>query len=274
MTEVPADSRRPPWPTPCPSPPDLSTEAARKVIAAAEAKATEIGVPMCIAIADTGGNLKAFYRMDGAALLSTQVAQDKAYTAVGFGMPTHGWHDFIKDDAPLASGAVGGIKRLVIFGGGYTITIGDAIVGAIGVSGGHYTLDPDGRRGRTGRALVTALAFEDFAPGRVFELGTAVVDRAEMVAFARRFDPQPFHVDEEAGQSSIFGELVGFGVVRQRCCGCASTSTRCSTRPRRSVPPAARSSRGLHPCSRATSCGPRWKCSRPAAGAAARSWAW
>jgi uncharacterized protein GlcG (DUF336 family) len=71
------------------------------------------------------------------------VSQDKAYTAVGFGMPTHGWHDFIKDDAPLADGAVGGIKRLVIFGGGYPITIGDAIVGAIGVSGGHYTQDQE-----------------------------------------------------------------------------------------------------------------------------------
>ena len=71
------------------------------------------------------------------------MAQDKAYTAVGFGMPTHGWHDFIKDDAPLADGAVGGINRLVIFGGGYPITVGDAIVGAIGVSGGHYTQDQE-----------------------------------------------------------------------------------------------------------------------------------
>ncbi len=121
----------------------ITTEAAHRVIAAAEAKATEIGVPMCIAVADIGGNLKAFSRMDGAAMLSIQVSQDKAYTSVGFGMPTHGWHDFIKDDAPLADGAVGGIDRLVIFGGGYPITVDGAIVGAIGVSGGHYTQDQD-----------------------------------------------------------------------------------------------------------------------------------
>ena len=121
----------------------ITTEAARQAIAAAEAKAVEIETPMVIAIVDDGGVLKALSRMDGAALLSVQVAQDKAYTAVGFGMPTHGWHDFIKDDAPLADGAVGGIKRLVIFGGGYPITIGDAIVGAIGVSGGHYTQDQE-----------------------------------------------------------------------------------------------------------------------------------
>lgn len=55
------------------------------------------------------------------------------------------------------------------------------------------------------------LAFEDLTPGRVFELGTVVVDRDEMVAFARRFDPQPFHLDEEAGRRSIFGRLAASG---------------------------------------------------------------
>src|ERR687895_1266049 len=55
------------------------------------------------------------------------------------------------------------------------------------------------------------LAFEDFTPGRVFDLGTTVVDRDEMLAFARRFDPQPFHVDEEAGKASIFGGLTASG---------------------------------------------------------------
>jgi uncharacterized protein GlcG (DUF336 family) len=121
----------------------ISTEAAHEIIAAAEAKAAEIGTPMVIAIVDDGGMLKAFSRMDGAALLSVQVAQDKAYTAVGFSMPTHGWHDFIKDDAPLADGAPTGIDRLVIFGGGYPITVDDQIVGAIGVSGGHYSQDQE-----------------------------------------------------------------------------------------------------------------------------------
>jgi acyl dehydratase len=55
------------------------------------------------------------------------------------------------------------------------------------------------------------LAFEDFTPGRVFDLGTVVVDGEEMVAFARRFDPQPFHVDEQAGKESIFGALAASG---------------------------------------------------------------
>jgi uncharacterized protein GlcG (DUF336 family) len=120
---------------------NVSAAAARRIIDAAEAKATEIGVPMVIAVCDTGGVLKAYSRMDGAALLAVQVAQDKAYSAVGFGMPTHAWHDFIKDDPPLAAGAPSGVDRLVIFGGGYPIQQDGVVVGAIGASGGHYSQD-------------------------------------------------------------------------------------------------------------------------------------
>lgn len=53
--------------------------------------------------------------------------------------------------------------------------------------------------------------FEDFAEGQEFDLGTAVADEAEMVAFARRYDPQPFHVDADAARRSSFGELVASG---------------------------------------------------------------
>jgi acyl dehydratase len=55
------------------------------------------------------------------------------------------------------------------------------------------------------------LAFEDFTPGRVFDLGTMTADREEMVEFARRYDPQPFHLDEEAAKDSIFGGLAASG---------------------------------------------------------------
>jgi uncharacterized protein GlcG (DUF336 family) len=119
----------------------VTAELARAMIDAAERKAAEMGHPFVIAVVDESGILKAFSRMDGAALLSVQIAQDKAYTAAGFGLSTDGWHDFVKDDPPLAMGAAPGIDRLVVFGGGYPIKIGDAIVGAIGVSGGHYTQD-------------------------------------------------------------------------------------------------------------------------------------
>ncbi len=121
--------------------PSVSTELARTMIEAAEKKAAEMGHPFVIAIVDESGVLKAFSRMDGAALLSVQIAQDKAYTAIGFGMATDAWHEFVKDDPPLAMGAATGIDRLIVFGGGYPITIGGAVVGGIGVSGGHYSQD-------------------------------------------------------------------------------------------------------------------------------------
>ena len=121
--------------------PSVSTELARAMIEAAEREAAEMGQPFVIAVVDDSGVLKAFSRMDGAPLLSVQVAQDKAYTAAGFGMATDAWHEFVKDDPPLAMGATTGIDRLVVFGGGYPISIGGQIVGAIGVSGGHYSQD-------------------------------------------------------------------------------------------------------------------------------------
>jgi uncharacterized protein GlcG (DUF336 family) len=123
--------------------PSVSTELAKAMIDAAERKAAEMGHPFVIAIVDDSGVLKAFSRMDGAALLSVQIAQDKAYTAAGFGLSTDAWHDFVKDDAPLAMGAAAGIDRLIVFGGGYPIMIGGKLAGAIGVSGGHYTQDMD-----------------------------------------------------------------------------------------------------------------------------------
>lgn len=52
---------------------------------------------------------------------------------------------------------------------------------------------------------------EDFRVGETIELGHTTVDRDEIIAFARRFDPQPFHVDEEAAKRSIYGGLIASG---------------------------------------------------------------
>ena len=55
------------------------------------------------------------------------------------------------------------------------------------------------------------LHFEDFEPGQVYELGTRTVTESEIVAFAREWDPQPFHVDPEAAKESVFGGLIASG---------------------------------------------------------------
>ncbi len=118
----------------------ITQEAADLLLEAGRKAALEIGVPMVIAVVDESGVLKAFRRMDGAALLSVEIAQDKAYTAVSFGIPTHGWFDFIKNDPPLLHGIVK-TPRLVVFGGGYPISVDGQVIGGIGVSGGHYEQD-------------------------------------------------------------------------------------------------------------------------------------
>ncbi len=118
----------------------ITLEAAQRMIAAAEAKAREMGHPMCIAIVDSDGTLKAYSRMDGAPLLSVSISQDKAYTAISFGMATHEWHEFVKDDPPLRDGIIK-TDRLIVFGGGYPISVNEEVIGGIGVSGGHYSQD-------------------------------------------------------------------------------------------------------------------------------------
>ena len=53
--------------------------------------------------------------------------------------------------------------------------------------------------------------FEDFRVGQVIELGSCTVSKDEIIAFARKFDPQPFHIDEAAAERSIYGGLIASG---------------------------------------------------------------
>jgi acyl dehydratase len=63
------------------------------------------------------------------------------------------------------------------------------------------------------------LYFEDFEPGHRMELpGRYTFDRGEMLAFARQFDPQPFHLDEEAAGRSIYGGLIASGFHTVSAC--------------------------------------------------------
>src|ERR1700675_3124128 len=112
---------------------------AAKMVEAAVAKANALGVPQIVAILDESGLLKAFCRMDGAPLISIEVAQNKAYTAL-LGAPSGDFFNRIKDDPALVAG-VPHIPRIVTFGGGLPILIDGAVVGGIGVSGGSVEQD-------------------------------------------------------------------------------------------------------------------------------------
>jgi len=53
--------------------------------------------------------------------------------------------------------------------------------------------------------------FEDFRVGETFESGVATLTRDDCLAFARAYDPQPFHLDDDAGNASMFGKLTASG---------------------------------------------------------------
>ncbi|TCJ18347.1 MaoC family dehydratase [Rubrobacter taiwanensis] len=53
--------------------------------------------------------------------------------------------------------------------------------------------------------------FEDYVPGSVHEFGPILVEEEEVISFARRFDPQPFHTDPDAAKRSVFGGLIASG---------------------------------------------------------------
>src|SRR5438094_1212961 len=114
----------------------ITLEVARHVIESARRAAEAIGVPMNIAVVDTGNNLVAFERMDGAWLGSTDIAQGKAYTARAFNMSTKDLAPLCQPGQPLFGIHASNDGRLIVFAGGIPLERDGEVVGAIGVSGG------------------------------------------------------------------------------------------------------------------------------------------
>ena len=113
------------------------------LLAGARARAAEIGVPMCIAITDEGGNLVAFERMDGGKVTSITIAIDKSFTASGARKATHEYGEVSQPGAPVygIASAIGG--RLMVVGGGLPVVVDGDVVGGIGVSSGTPAQDRD-----------------------------------------------------------------------------------------------------------------------------------
>lgn len=135
----------------------VSLETARRALDAVCGAARELGICVSVAIVDPSGHLMTYDRMDGAPLLTAQLAQDKAYTAAAFGLATHEWWDLVRDNPALLHG-LPKTDRLIIFGGGIPIITQGEVVGAIGVSGGSP--DQDQALADQGVATVTPLLFD------------------------------------------------------------------------------------------------------------------
>lgn len=119
----------------------IDWEASAIVVQAAVAEAVSIGVKINVAVVDSSGVLAAFLRMPGAPLHSVEIAIDKAYTAVSFGLPTHLWMGVLKSHSPAVQDGIVRRPRFVAFGGGLPIIHNSERIGAIGVSGASEAQD-------------------------------------------------------------------------------------------------------------------------------------
>jgi len=118
----------------------ISLALASRMLEAAQAKAKEIGINVTIAITDSAGHLKAFAAMDGAGLMTHQIAQNKAYTSAITRRATHEMYERLKENPPLMQ-TLANMPRMAVVGGGFPILVDGQVLGAIGVSGGTAAQD-------------------------------------------------------------------------------------------------------------------------------------
>ncbi|MEO8076915.1 MAG: heme-binding protein [Acidobacteriota bacterium] len=114
---------------------------AKRVIAAAEKQATDIGQPMNIAVVDAGGNLIAHVRMDGAWIGSIDISIKKAWTSRAFNITTKDLSKAAQPGEDFFGIHASNDGRVMIFAGGIPLNDHGTVVGAIGVSGGSGKQD-------------------------------------------------------------------------------------------------------------------------------------
>jgi uncharacterized protein GlcG (DUF336 family) len=119
----------------------LTLAAARRAIGAAQAVAREIRVAMSVAVVDSGGQLVAFDRMDGADLVGIRLAQDKAWTALVNRMPTRDLAPLVQPGAEFYGYDSVAAGRTIVFAGGMPLEHDGVLIGAVGVSGGSADED-------------------------------------------------------------------------------------------------------------------------------------
>ena len=119
----------------------VSLNEARRIIAAAEKKAAEIGQPMNIAVVDEGGNLISHIRLDGAWIGSIDISINKAFTSRAFDISTRDLAQHSQSGGQFFGIHVSNHGRVMVFAGGIPLKRDGKIVGAIGVSGGSGEQD-------------------------------------------------------------------------------------------------------------------------------------
>ena len=121
--------------------PRLTLQGANLILTAAVRRATQLGVPMDIAVVDDGGHLLAFSRMDGAKISSIDIAMSKAWTAACARRATHEYADIAGAGKPAFGIHVSNSGRFMIVGGGLPIRLNGDVLGGVGCSSGTIHQD-------------------------------------------------------------------------------------------------------------------------------------
>lgn len=119
----------------------VSLEDAQRVIAAAQAKAEEIGSPSNIAVVDAGANLVSHIRMDNAWVGSVDISINKAFTARAFDIATKDLAENAQPGEQFYGIQNSNPGRVMVFAGGIPLRRDGLVVGAVGVSGGSGEQD-------------------------------------------------------------------------------------------------------------------------------------
>ena len=121
---------------------NVTLKQAQEWITKAQAKATQLGVKVTVAVVDAGGNLVALSRMDGAGILTPEIAKAKAYTAIAFKSNSKDMTERMKDRPAAGLGLTQASgNRVVLLPGGVLVKKDDEILGAVGVSGASSDQD-------------------------------------------------------------------------------------------------------------------------------------
>ena len=152
---IAGSAQQPAAPSPPPTTPygsPITLDAAKKVMAAAEAEAMKNNWPMAVVILDSTGHPAMLHRLDDTQYGSIRVAEDKAQTALDFRRPSKVFEDLV------AQGGIGmrtlGLRGATPIEGGFPIIVDGKIIGAIGASGG--TAPQDGQVAKAGADAAAA----------------------------------------------------------------------------------------------------------------------
>jgi uncharacterized protein GlcG (DUF336 family) len=114
---------------------------AAAVLAAGLAACEMKGLKAAIVVTDVAGNVVASARMTGSGYHAYNMAHLKARTAAGFGMPTSSMAERMTD--PLIVAALAKDPDVVLLGGGHPVRSDSVLVGGVGISGGHHSMDAE-----------------------------------------------------------------------------------------------------------------------------------